>query len=910
MRKAILQFLRKVFDIREGEVQRALLMQLNIFLIISTLLIVKPTVNGLFLSEIGIAQLPTAFVLVAIFAVVITSFYARFLGVFPLNRIMLSTLLTSVLLFVVFGFLLRFNLVGGWILYAFYIWVAIFAVLSASQFWIFANIVFNVREAKRLFGFIGAGAIAGGVFGGYLTTLLAEVIGSENLLFIGAGLLFSSIPITAFLWNNSVLPTQSKFQRRKKIAKTDHPIYLILNSPHLTYLAGIIGISVIVAKLVDYQFNAIAVEKITDPDELTAFFGLWFSNFNVISLGIQLLLTRRIVGTLGVGTSLFFLPLAILLGAIFIFFIPELWAAVFIKLSDGSLKQSINKAGVELLALPIPSEIKNQTKTFIDVVVDSLATGIGGIILIFLVNGLNLSSRFISLMIFALIGAWIFLVLRIRKSYLNSFRIQIQKVHKNGDGAIDLKNESVVSDLKQVLETGSENQILFVLKKLKAQPDNRFSEMFQKLLQHPSDGIKEEAIRNLYFLKNQNLVKTIEPFLKAPAQKVKIAAFDYLIAHSSLDILVWLDTYLQDADLKTQAAALVSLAEESRDNLTLKEKFKLKKRLRDQYNKLEDISNPELQNFHKIGLLKALGLAKIPEFFPIIEQFFTDRNPKVAGQAILSAGDTFHPRFLPRLLTFLGHSAKVDFAKTALLKYGHEIVTVFSHYIQSPEARPEVVRVIPLVIENFGTQSAADLLFQLLQNKNSKVRLAALRSLNQLKIRHSYLNFYEKEVWLHILEEARLYQDTLSILYSQLYVVNPKLPDEKANRIKVPRQNLIQLLELRLDTNLERIFRLLGLKYPPEDVISIYEGIQSRQPDLRANALEYLDNLLNPDLKKVLIPIIETALLDAISEEAIRELKLKIPDEVDCYKLLLAGNDEEIKNAVQILLSSLEINRI
>ncbi|MEZ4850794.1 MAG: hypothetical protein R3B93_19695 [Bacteroidia bacterium] len=41
------------------------------------------------------------------------------------------------------------------------------------------------------------------------------------------------------------------------------------------------------------------------------------------------------------------------------------------------------------------------------------------------------------------------------------------------------------------------------------------------------------------------------------------------------------------------------------------------------------------------------------------------------------------------------------------------------------------------------------------------------------------------------------------------------------------RQNLINLLESVLNTNLERIFRLLGLKYLPEDILPIYENIQS-----------------------------------------------------------------------------------
>src|SRR5690606_42014339 len=52
----------------------------------------------------------------------------------------------------------------------------------------------------------------------------------------------------------------------------------------LTYIALIYGLSVLVAKIVEYQYSAVASDSIPDPDELTSFFGFWYSNFNVLSL--------------------------------------------------------------------------------------------------------------------------------------------------------------------------------------------------------------------------------------------------------------------------------------------------------------------------------------------------------------------------------------------------------------------------------------------------------------------------------------------------------------------------------------------------------------------------------------------------------------------------------------------------
>ena len=68
--------LEKFFAVREGELFRALSMQLNIFLIITTLLILKPTVNSLFLSTYGIQCLPNAYILVALIAGIVTTLYA------------------------------------------------------------------------------------------------------------------------------------------------------------------------------------------------------------------------------------------------------------------------------------------------------------------------------------------------------------------------------------------------------------------------------------------------------------------------------------------------------------------------------------------------------------------------------------------------------------------------------------------------------------------------------------------------------------------------------------------------------------------------------------------------------------------------------------------------------------------
>jgi MFS family permease len=69
---------------------------------------------------------------------------------------------------------------------AFYFLSRITGVLLISQFWTLANDVYDARQAKRLFGFVGGGASLGGAVGAGLTALLVEEIGSNSLVLVSA----------------------------------------------------------------------------------------------------------------------------------------------------------------------------------------------------------------------------------------------------------------------------------------------------------------------------------------------------------------------------------------------------------------------------------------------------------------------------------------------------------------------------------------------------------------------------------------------------------------------------------------------------------------------------------------------------------------------------------------------------
>jgi len=910
MSNSLQNILEKGFGIRPEEQSRSLLMQVYIFLIIFTLLIVKPTANSLFLSNFGVESLPYAFILVAILAAVVSSVYSKLLQLVPLDRLMKRTLYACIGSLVIFGVLLHAKVFTTIVLYLFYLWVMIFAVLATSQFWVLANMVFNSREAKRLFGFIGAGAITGGIFGGYFASFITQFTVSENLLFIAVFCLMPCLFLVDKIWAIRIQkpPKEKKPSAVKNVNKPKkHPIQLILASKHLTYLTGIVSLSVIVAKLVDYQFSAIASRHYPNQEDLTAFFGFWFSTFNVISLGLQLFLTRKIMENVGVSRALYLMPVFILLAGVLMLLMPEvLLVAIFLKLTEGSLKQSVNKAAMELLVLPIPTKIKNSTKTFIDVFIDSLATGLSGLLLIFVVKGLKLPPNAITLMILGITLIWLFLIIKIRKEYLYAFKLRIETAITPTDIAqlnpqkLIIPSNRLLKRLGKVLEIGTEQQILSTLKSVKGIKKSPLFNKTVKLFKHPSAEVRAAAIRNANIYKKEEAIEEVAALIEDDSVKVQARALEYLLKHDSENRIPTIEEYLEDDHYQLRGTALVGLAVAAWKEPSLAKELHLEDRLFDWFHKINKTADEAEKQFRKVAFLKAIGSGKMDSYYGHISNFLNDENPKVVRQAIISAGKTKKEVFLNILISFLKNLTYRPSAQEALSQFGVKAFPLFIEIINNPTTDVKIIRSLPKITRKISTPQSVSLLSTLLQYQDLKVRHTSLKALNRLRFANENLVFDDKIVIKFILEEIQLYQEAMSAVYLQKNIL-AKEADNFPSRAAA-RKNLIKLLEKRLDDNLERLFLLLGLKYSPEDMITIYRSIRVRKAEVRVNALEFLDNLLGINLKKIIIPIIETTLLENLTQRAIEQLKLRIPSEHECLESLLLLGVPKITTTVVALL--------
>lgn len=903
--KTLKVYILQVFDIKEEELRKTLLLQLNIFLLITTLLIIKPTINSLFLSELTSDALPVGYVLTAIMAIIGSYFYDRALEKYPLNIIIERTLIGSVVSLLVFAIIFNLNIAHGFILYIPYIWVAIFGLLTASQFWILANLVYNVREAKRVFGFIGAGAIAGGIFGGYLTSLLASFINTESLLFVAAFLLTFCLPIMRYIWKNEVVKLNSFQVSHRSEPKGDSPLKLIKQSKLLTLIATVIGISVLVAKLVDYQYSDYASRLIDDQEKLTVFFGFWFSTLSVISLLIQLLATKKIVGIFGVGKSLLWLPSGILIGSSLLLFLPQLWVIVFIKVVDGSLKQSVNKAATELLSIPIPIDIKKKTKTFTDVVVDSIATGLAGFILIFFINALDISSTYVSLIIITLIIIWLYFIHHLRKEYIVAFKKLFESANDKNEknNKPEIVVTSIIDSVIRVFRSGSESQILHMLRKTLEVKDERFFLAIKQLLSHDSTEVRALAIENLYFLKTENLSSQIELMVYDKDQKVTTSAFRYLLKHYDKDTVELFNKYLNSMDPTISNASLIGLASELRNKESLQQQFGLDIFLNKAIKGWQELNSGYEKTNKLEALLEAIGQSKAEKFYDIITQNLLSTDTQILKTAISAASKTLDHRFIVAIVSHLSGKDTRKTAVDALFNFGEPVIDILAQKLREESIDLEDANYIVLVIEKFASQKAVKALMTLTKGTEHSIKIGAIEALGRLKWKHPNLKIKDRFIIDNVLDECQLYQNTLSAIHSQIVIQYKKKDQNNENLEEVKARNgLIHLLEQRLDRQLARIFRFLGVKYPPHDVDPLLDIILNGKEEQRLHAIEFLDNILDYRLKTALIPIAESVLIDTFSEEKIKKLNLKVFRETECYQILLDRKDVKLNLAVLSLI--------
>ena len=173
-------------------------------------------------------------------------------------------------------------------------------------------------------------------------------------------------------------------KRRDEPANGESAFPLIRRNPYLRDLALVVLLAATVGALADYAMKVEAVAHFPKGAPLVRFFGLFYAGTAVLALLIQATLGRTVLSRLGLGGSVASHPATVGGAALLAFAIPGPWRGVLPRGLDASVRNSVFRAGYELLYTPLPEATKRKAKAVIDVAWDSAgkALGAGAVLLV------------------------------------------------------------------------------------------------------------------------------------------------------------------------------------------------------------------------------------------------------------------------------------------------------------------------------------------------------------------------------------------------------------------------------------------------------------------------------------------------------------------------------------------------
>ena len=842
---AVQRLLSPLVDARREEAGSLLLMFLYSFLVMTAYNIVKPLTRAQFIGELGADNLPWVLLVSGVLVGVVMQVYARGAARLPPKAVVATTQAGLAVLLIGFWAAFRLGVAGTAV--AFYLVGQILGLLLISQFWMLANDVYDARQAKRLFGFIGGGASLGGMTASAVVVLAVDAAGANNLLLVSSVLLAACAGVvTAVLRRAGDLPRAGAAGGgEKKGVGGAEALRMLRGSRHLQLIALIIGFAAVGAGLLDQQLN-MAVEEAAGgggADRIAAFLGQVQLFLSLAGLVIQVGLTSRIHRRLGIGFALLILPLGLGSTGGLILVSGALWAAAGGRILDSSLRYSVDKTTREILFLPLPADLKHRAKPFIDVTVDRFAKGLGAVLTLVLIQpwGFGLAWRQLSWVSLAVTALWVAAALRARREYLASFR---QSIARQGvlpaEVRLNVADLSTVETLVAELAHPDERRVLYAIDVLESLDKRHL--VTPLLVYHESPAVRARALGALGAASAdlaRRWAPAVERLISDPSPAVRMAAVQALSAIRHEDAPAVARALVGDADqrIAATAALVLSGSAEAADQRAAARVFAAL---------AADVGAGAAAVRRELAA--AVRQVDHGRSRDLLAALLRDPDPAVADEAMrtiraLGAADG---RFAPALISFLGDRRRKGAARETLVGYGEPVVDLLKRVLHDPGEDVWVRRHVPGTLARIPCQASMDVVMALLGDGDAFLRFKALSAAEKLRREHPALTFDPAPVERLALAEGRVWRrrfDQRRALFE---------------RGGLPRDAVLaQALREKTERALDRIYRLLSLIHGWRDVSAARWAIEHGDARARAGALEYLDNVLAGPLRGALLPVLE-----------------------------------------------------
>lgn len=256
---------------------------------------------------------------------------------------------------------------------AFYLWISLFSLFHISVFWSFMADIFSKSQAKRLFGFIGAGASIGAIIGPASVRFIVTDTGTDPLLLIAAAMVVAILPLIRWL-------QRLKFTdlHNQHVAVDPADLQSIGGSPiagfeefmKSRYLLGI-GLFIFFYTSVGSFVYFLLKNLLADYDR-AARAQIWADMdliVNSLTILVAAFATGRMAKHLGMTFTLASVPVLIAAGMAMLAAAPMVGIVVAVQIIRRAGNYAVSRPAREMLFTAVDREVRFKAKPVIDIVI-------------------------------------------------------------------------------------------------------------------------------------------------------------------------------------------------------------------------------------------------------------------------------------------------------------------------------------------------------------------------------------------------------------------------------------------------------------------------------------------------------------------------------------------------------------
>jgi AAA family ATP:ADP antiporter len=781
--------------------------------------------DALFLTQLGPEKLASAYLAIAVTAMLTVGLVRRLTGVHDPRRMLMVFLALALIGTSILAMTIA---LAPSVVFALYVWTGFVATLVVPMFWTLIDRSVAINEAKRMFGAIGAGGVLGAMCGSALAGVLGSVVSAYALVTVAA--VAFGLAMIAAGWlapHGEVEPEQPVRRNHQEISRSSRRYISLLT------LVGLVA--TITLTLGDIMFKRVLAENLHSED-LAMVFGVIYTALNFVSLVIQIVVTPRLLAHWGVRSALVVLPLLLLTSAGGFAISGAVFAIVALKLADGGLRHSLHRAGSEILFLPLPARVRDQAKPAADAI--SMRGGQAlAAVLTFALASFGFGAQILGAIVAGFAAAWMLALLVVGRAYIGQFRDMLQAGEIERNGRVPDLDQKSVELLTEMLASPDEHEAIAALDLLA----NR-GRVPALVLYHPREEVVRHALSLLEGRLRPEFARVLGHLIEHSDPKIRAAALAAASrTRSSHPRLV---EAMHDPDPEVRAVAVVSLVRDNQQSPEISEEL----------GALVDGSEAD-----RVALAHALNYSTDTRFRPILYRLLGKREPAVMREVLHVFARVPALADLDRMLELLEDPHVRSDVRRVFLSAGRRGLGKLIQALDDPRIPIAVRRHLPRTISKFESPQALDaLVARLAREPDGTTEYKILRALGRMRADNPSLTIDPAII------DAYLQR---SIGDAARYATLRDRLDEEPAPLSATAGLIRELLDEKWCRGIEHTFRALGILHPREDLRSIHAAITG--PDLarRSAACEIIDSLMPADRRALLYSVIEDMSADERREK-------------------------------------------